>query len=327
MTVRAAFVGQATFFEACSPPDEGPGGTTRFFEFRAGGDAAALVAALERFAPEVVVVFRPEIIPQGLLRDLDATTLGFLTEPLPRGRDEGVRAAVAGSQSPLVKWRRRRLGSAPVDLERRRRELAAVDPGNFDRVMAFDPNITATAEEFMPVWRSVPLPAADRYFKAVAEPRPGAQPLFVGRSTPHREAMLVPAKHRHDVLHLAFGVGAAMLEDVLDRHWLALNVHNEPYPTFENRMCLHLAAGHLVLSEPLDPAHGLEPGADFLEVRTPDDVLRVVGEALGDPALHHGVRVRGRAKADRFRASAVWPGVLHDLLAELRRPGARRRGR
>lgn len=44
-----------------------------------------------------------------------------------------------------------------------------------------------------------------------------------------------------------------------------MNIHNEPYPTFENRVFLHLAAGQLVISEPLDPGHGLEAGHDYLE--------------------------------------------------------------
>ncbi len=45
-------------------------------------------------------------------------------------------------------------------------------------------------------------------------------------------------------------------------HHVGINLHNEPYLPFENRVSLHLAAGHLVLSEPLDPLHG--PGRDRL---------------------------------------------------------------
>jgi hypothetical protein len=42
--------------------------------------------ALERKAPDVTVVFRPEVIPAGLLDDLPGLMLGMLTEPLPRDR-------------------------------------------------------------------------------------------------------------------------------------------------------------------------------------------------------------------------------------------------
>ena len=57
-------------------------------------------------------------------------------------------------------------------------------------------------------------------------------------------------------------------------HDVAINVHNEPYPSFENRVCLHLAAGHLVLSEPLSPTHGLEPGIDYVEFHRPQQLAR-----------------------------------------------------
>src|SRR5437868_4662338 len=64
--LRAAFVGQSTFFEACALGGEDPGIATVFVEFRAGGDPARVLRSLHRFDPHVVIVFRPEIIPPGL---------------------------------------------------------------------------------------------------------------------------------------------------------------------------------------------------------------------------------------------------------------------
>ena len=89
--LRLAFVGQSTFFEACAL-DSGTSSRfdTAFHEFRGGADIAPLLSALAASDPDVVVVFRPEIIPAGAFAGLRATTVGFLTEPLPRtagGRD------------------------------------------------------------------------------------------------------------------------------------------------------------------------------------------------------------------------------------------------
>ncbi len=67
---RLAFVGQSTFFEACSLDAAGAeraGTTAEFLEFREGGDADRLLAQLEAFAPEAVVVFRPEVLPRGVV--------------------------------------------------------------------------------------------------------------------------------------------------------------------------------------------------------------------------------------------------------------------
>jgi hypothetical protein len=291
--LRVAFVGQSTFFEACALDGERGGLRGTFVEYRAGGDSGALLAALAEIEPHVVVVFRPEIVPAGAFAGLAATTVGFLTEPIPR-----------------------RAGSHP-DLERRLSELHGVDRSNFDRIVSFDPLIAETAERVLPVWRSLPLPVADRYYRTVEPIRGTPRVVFIGRSTEHRERMLTPAKHRFDLLHLAFGVGADMLERSLAEHDVGINVHNEPYPSFENRVALHLAAGHLVLSEPLSPTHGLEPGIDYLVVNTPEDIVAAIEALRRYPGVYQRVRVRGRRKAEAFRASRVYPRLVRDLLADV----------
>ena len=294
---RLAFVGQATFFEACSL---GPGAhpyATTFLEFRGGADPAPLVRALDELDPDVVVVFRPEIIPTGLFAGLRARTVGFLTEPLPR-------TAVGAPRHD--------------DLERRLWELGHVDRTNFDRIVAFDPHIATTADAVLPVWRSLPLPVHDSFYAPVRQAPPsGARTVFVGRSTPHRERLLEDAKDRVGLLHLAFGVDAAHLREVMAAHEVTINLHNQPYPSFENRVCLHLAAGHLVLSEPLSPTHGLEPGIDFLTIETPGQLVGALELLRRQPDAWHRVRVRGRRKAELFRASRVYPRLLADLEADL----------
>ena len=82
--------------------------------------------------------------------------------------------------------------------------------------------------------------------------------VFIGRSTPHRESFLSGAKHRYDISHIAHGANPDHLEVITDTYDVGINLHNDTYPNFENRVCFHLAAGHLVLSEPLCPAHALE---------------------------------------------------------------------
>ena len=106
----------------------------------------------------------------------------------------------------------------------------------------------------------------------------------------------------------------------MDEHGVAINVHNEPYPSFENRVCLHLAAGHLVLTEPLSPTHGLEPGIDYLEFHEPATHLAAPAGHARAATRPSGtrVRVRGRRKAEQFRASRVCPRLVADLLADVR---------
>jgi hypothetical protein len=288
--LRLAFVGQRTYFEACALDDD----RSAFFEFRKGGDGERLVHELGQFRPDVVIVFRPEIIPEGCFHGLGAARLGWLTEPIPRGTT-----------------------TAHEDQRRRLWELEQVDASNFDRVVSFDPLIAQTASGVLDVWRSLPLPVADRYYMPIRPVSGAPRALFVGRSTPHREYFLTPVKHTYDVLHMAFGVDAAELERLMAEHEVGINLHNEPYPSFENRVPIHLAAGHLVISEPLSPLHGLEPGIDFLELRWPGILANTLDVLSRFPHAFDRVRVRGRLKAEQFRASRVYPRLVGDLLRDL----------
>jgi hypothetical protein len=292
--VRVAFVGQRTYFEACALGDEHRALHTRYIDFRFDANAPALMAALRDFRPHVVIVFRPEIIPAGLFAGLDAATLGFLTEPIPR---QG--------------------GDPHQDLENRLWELEHTDVANFDRFVSFDPLISDTAQRVLPIWRSLPLPVADRYYAPVDRIEGIPRVVFVGHSTPYRERFLMPSKHEFDLLHLAFGVDADRLVQVMRDHEVGINIHNQRYPSFENRICLHLAAGHLVLSEPLSPEHGLEPGLDYIEIRTPEQLRHLIDMIRRFPNMYHRVRVRGRSKAEEFRASRVYPRLVADLLGDI----------
>lgn len=302
---RVAFVGQRTYFEATALSAPAGGLEPSFVDHRGGADPGAMLARLAELAPDVVVVFRPEILPAGALDGVPALTLGFNTEPLPRG--DGAAA------HPDQLWRLS--------------ELAQTDTAQFDRIITFDPLSAAAAPPGLDVWRSVPLPVDDRLFAPV---RPAADPPlvgFIGYSTDHREAWLVDAKHHFDVLHVAHGIAGEALRGLFGRLDVALNLHGHPYPSFENRVCLHLAAGHLVISEPLSPTHGLEPGIDFLEVRSPHQLLLAVQRLREGRTTYDAVRRRGRRKAEVFRASRVWPRLLADLTRDVAAFGSGRRSR
>jgi hypothetical protein len=167
-------------------------------------------------------------------------------------------------------------------------------------------------------WRARPLPVDDALFADVRRSRRPPRALFLGRSTEHRERFLAGPKAELDVVHAAFGISGDDLARLLRAHDIAVNLHNEPYPSFENRVCLHLAAGQLVISEALSPTHGLEPDVDYLEVAEPDQLLAVLRAAVRFPHAYDRVRIRGRRKAEAFRASRVYPRLVDDLLLDLR---------
>ena len=86
---------------------------------------------------------------------------------------------------------------------------------------------------------------------------------------------------------------------------MQLNLHNNPYPTFENRVCIALAAGHLVISEPLSPTHGLQPGVDYLQVESPLALVELAAELAAHRTLTRRCRRPGAARpsASELRTS------------------------
>src|SRR4051794_7602814 len=202
--LRLAFVGQQVYFGYTSLQRQADGVEPAFFDFRHGAEPEQMLAALRAFSPDVVFVWRPEIIPAGAFAEVDAVTVGYLSEPLPR----------PGSVD------------AHPDLVTRLDALAAVDPRNFDRIVSFDPLIVPTVEQLLPVWRSFPIPVGDHYYAPVRRPRGRPRILFTGRSTEHREAFLGPVKHHYDVIHLAHGVTDQRLVEFMGEVDVGLNLHN-----------------------------------------------------------------------------------------------------
>jgi hypothetical protein len=292
--LQIAFVGQGVYFRQCALEHPTGGFAPVFLDFRAAAPAEPLLERLEGLDPDVVIVFRPEIIPPGSFDRLRAVKIGYLTEPLPRG---------VGREHP--------------DLLQRMRWLEGVDPRNFDRIVSFDPLIAETAAAILPVWRSLPIPVADSIYMDVGPRSRPPRVLFVGRSTEHREELLAPVKRAHQIVHIGHGLFGDRLARYLADADVQLNLHNNAYPSFENRVCLALAAGHLVISEPLSPQHGLEPGSHYLEITTPDELLALIEQLAREPQAFADVQIAGRRQAERFRASLVYPELVRDALADL----------
>ncbi len=205
--LRVAFVGQSVYFRQCALEAPAGGLDPVFLDFRAAASPEPLLARLLEVDPDVVLVFRPEIIPPGLFDGLRALTIGYLTEPLPR---------VGGTEHP--------------DLRARMWWLEQVDAGNFDRIVSFDPLIAQTAASVLPVWRSLPLPVADSFFMDVHERAHPPRLLFIGRSTEHREQLLAALKRRHRIVHIGHGLFGEQLRALFARSRRPAQPPQQPLP-------------------------------------------------------------------------------------------------
>jgi hypothetical protein len=187
--------------------------------------------------------------------------------------------------------------------------VGSANAAAFDRVLGLPGTDDA--------WRSRPLPVEDALFADVRRARRPPRALFLGRSTERREAMLLFSKHDHDVVHYAHGLAGAALQSALGEADVGIALNPTEAPGVPPQALLHLAAGQLLIAERLTPACGLEPGIDFIEIATREELTTVLHQLRARPDAYHRVRIRGRLKADAHRASRVWPRLVEDLLRDL----------
>jgi hypothetical protein len=275
--LRVAFVGPRAWLEACAPPEHSPPLLSRCFQL-SGEDETPATAALKRFGADVTVAFDPSSLGRELIGGLTGVTLGVLT------------GGATEQAEPLAK---------------------------LDRLVSFDPALTGTRVGSNQIWRSVPPPVGDRFFAPVRALHQAPRAMSIGRSTAYRESMLMPAKHHHDLLQVIHGLSGEPLGELMGEYDVGVHVGPDGPRGFGQQVGTHLAAGHLLLTTALTPSHGLEREIDYLQFDSPEALVWSL-ERLGRfPEMHQRVRVRGRLKAEQYRASRLFGRLLGDLLADV----------
>jgi hypothetical protein len=321
--LRVAFAGDATRFAAwvpggvaaasgagaasgaASPNGVAPRLQPHLVDTRAT-DADEVAELLRAARPDVVVALGVAAHDAAALSAAGVPVLGVAV-PAERPPVWAVKAAPPGEPPPAAL-----LHAAAA--EERARLYAPGSPGAAcDRLVALDPLDAVGAR----LWRTIAPPIDDALFRPVTRASRPPRIVCAAPSTDHREWWLGPAKHLHDVRHIAHGLTPDRLPALLAQADVGVVPQATDRPTFDHRIALHLAAGHLVVAEPPHPKHGLEPGLDLLEPPSPDGLARTLDAIRTAPDLFRRIRVRGRLKAERFRATHVWERVLHDFLRDV----------
>jgi hypothetical protein len=285
--LRVAFLGTAVWLDGCCPAIPAYGLIPERVEIGPTAQVEIALTVIQAFKPDVTIAFEPWRIPDVALDELPGVTLGVLA-----GSTLGPRIA----------------------------EVA----GGFDRLVSFFPTLTGAPVGGARMWRAIPPPVGDALFGEVRRLRGRPRAMSVGRSTEHREWMLMPAKHHHDLLQVLHGVSGQPLAELLSEHDVGVYVAPEPGGAFGHQIGMHLAAGHLLLTEAPTPAHGLERNIDYLHVDSPDGLVWLLDRLGRFPEMHHRIRVRGRLKAEQYRASRLFARIAHDLIADVRAFGSPR---
>lgn len=281
--LRVAFLGSEVWLDGCFPTAPVHGLIPERFQMTGADDAEHALGAVDAFRPHVTVIFDPPSIPAEALAAAPGVTLGVLVASVPEQ------------------------GSA----------LRTDGLDRLDRLVSFNPALTGARIGGGEVWRAIPPPVSDALFDEVRPLHRAPRVMSVGSSSLHREAMLMPAKHHHDLLQVIHGVSGEPLVELLGEYDVGVYVAPQAGGGFGHQALLHLAAGQLLLSERLTPAHGLECDIDYLQFDSPDGLVWVLDRLGRFPEMYQRIRVRGRLKAERYRASRLFGRVIHDLLADI----------
>jgi hypothetical protein len=134
-----------------------------------------------------------------------------------------------------------------------------------------------------------PLPVSEKLFKRDYVENKKYDICFIGRSTPYRETLLGPLKSKYKVLHIAHGVFDEDASLFMGQAKIVLNLHNDAYPNFENRVVQAKFGENLLISECLSMNY-LEPGKEFFEVSNLKELLEITDNVLENYSYYDKMR-------------------------------------
>jgi hypothetical protein len=285
--LRVAFIGEPVWLDGCAPSLVANGIEPHRIALEKGMDLACLAGSLGHARVDATVIFDPACVAAEVLRELPGHTLGLHPGPA--------------------------LGP----------ELASV-AGSLDRLACFFPALSGERVGEARVWRAIAPPVSDALFADVRRPQTAMHAMTIGRSSEHRERLLLPAKHHHDLLQVVHGLSGEPLIELLREYDIGVYVAAEPGGAYGAQIGMHLAAGQLLLAEAPTPTHGLERNIDYLHFDSPNALVWTLDRLGRFPEMYHRIRVRGRLKAEQYRASRVFARIVHDLLADVHAFGSGR---
>ncbi|MCS7092513.1 MAG: glycosyltransferase family 4 protein [Patescibacteria group bacterium] len=259
-----AFAGQPEYFKVVyfDPIADGYG-----YEFPINSydlrNLQDLPAFIEQHKIKSVIVFRPEFFADYIhilkyLKKLEIVLIGYSTEPIPHD------GQITFHYDQLTRLRNLlKAKGLPYDM------LVHMDRSSLRTLRYFGFNKIVT----------FPLPTSRKLYYPIPDCKKKYDVLFLGRSTEYREYMMSKIKQKLNVLHISHGLPWEEKNQVINESHIVLNLHNEPYPNFENRALQALFAGANLVSEQLSGGY-LTANKHYYLANTPEKILSTCEKIL-----------------------------------------------
>jgi hypothetical protein len=250
------------------------------------------------YAPDVTLIFRPELFTARMLRMVPGIKIGFSSEPLPAYGDSGMEC------------------SEETDI--RETVYGQLVAHAYDFFFHYDGRSEKWFEDrAIKVAGYRPLPIDCSVFNPMTGGKKDIDFLFVGKATTHRINVLkrftvLPFRYQW----IAHGVFGRPLAELIRRSHCVLNVHADGRPQFEPRVLLAAACGTAVLSEPLGSDNFpcreavIEANVQYMPV---DDLYAVLRKSQLVSALikDSWPNIRKQLSTLEFVNECVWQYLQH----------------
>lgn len=262
---------------------------------------------LEYFKPEVLLAYRPELLPISVLNAFSGVKIGFSSEIFPKLID----GKVIADKSHMKKFEF-------FDNSATRK---------YDLMYHYD----ISSKEFLEsqnvrIDGYPPYPLSDELFQVSSAER-DIDILFIGRVSPRRYHLIEPFKRKNmRFVSIDHGFYGAELLNLLRRTKVLLNIHAENHVSFEPRTLIGAAVGAVVVTEPLSiPAWLSDSPFVFTDPLCTNLVARV-DEVLRDIKIHQEKassfqrKLKNLCSADKFldrclEAAAATPKLTSKIQA------------
>lgn len=155
----------------------------------------------------------------------------------------------------------------------------------------------------------LPPPVNEKLFEVQAGDNPSI--LTLGSPTPYGNLFVEAIKPR--VVNNACSPDQQATLEYLSEFSTGFNSDADARGGFSYQSAVHLSAGHALITPTLRPSHGFEPGIDYFDVSSPEELHHTVEYLTRNPEVLHLMRYRGRQKARYFRALTVWDQLFKKL--------------
>lgn len=265
-------------------------------------------AEVVEFNADYNIFFRGEFLPDGLLTQLSGININISSEPFPKFVDGRLHATLDSY------WR--------LDA------FLAIQNKGFQYIIHYDAASASVLRRLgCELSAYLPFPIAVESLKRDSL-LPKTVPIvnaefdifFAGRSSPHRDRLFGPLKHKFNFLHIESGIFGLELLPFIKKSKIAINAHAEDFLSWEPRVQQLLASGAFVLSEPICPNQYLLPGVHFAVADSPDSFLRQCDHYLKADAQRESIAKAGEERVRSQLASRSWFRALFESISAHRLP-------